>query len=123
MAFMNTNLNLRQFLAQAAAGVGPALFANYAYPGSAMNPAQRRKPNIVFVLTDQWRAQAFGYTGDPNVKTPCIDALAARSINFVNTVSVSPVCTPYRASLLTGRYPTTTGMFMNDLYLPAEELC
>ncbi len=81
------------------------------------------KPNIVFVLTDQWRAQATGYAGDPNVKTPHLDALAARSINFENAVSVCPVCTPYRASLMTGRYPLSTGMFMNDLYLPSEELC
>jgi arylsulfatase A-like enzyme len=81
------------------------------------------KPNIVFILTDQWRAQAFGYAGDPNVKTPHIDALAARSLSAENAVSVCPVCTPHRASLLTGRFPTTTGMFMNDLYLPAEELC
>ena len=81
------------------------------------------KPNIVFILTDQWRAQAFGYTGDPNVKTPNIDALAARSTNFENAISVCPVCTPQRASLLTGRLPSTTGMFLNDLYLPAGELC
>jgi len=81
------------------------------------------KPNIVFVLTDQWRGQAFGYAGDPNVRTPNIDLLAGRSVNLVNAVSVCPVCTPHRASLLTGRYPTTTGMFLNDLYLPSEELC
>jgi arylsulfatase A-like enzyme len=81
------------------------------------------KPNIVFVLTDQWRGQAFGYAGDPNVRTPNLDALASRSISFENAVSVCPVCTPHRASLLTGRYPTSTGMFLNDLYLPAEELC
>jgi len=80
-------------------------------------------PNIVYVLTDQWRGQAFGYAGDPNVSTPNIDALAKRCINFENAVSVCPVCTPHRASLLTGRYPTSTGMFLNDLYLPAEELC
>ncbi len=85
--------------------------------------AASRKPNIVYVLTDQWRAQAFGYAGDPNVKTPNIDALASRSINFENTVSVCPVCTPHRASLLTGRYPSTTGLITNDLYLPKEELC
>lgn len=79
------------------------------------------KPRIVFILTDQWRAQAFGYRGDPNVRTPNIDALAARSINFENTVSICPVCTPARSALLTGRFPTTTGMFLNDLYLPSEE--
>ena len=81
------------------------------------------KPNVVFILTDQWRASAFGYTGDPNVKTPQIDKLAAQSVRFTNAVSVCPVCTPYRAALMTGRFPTTTGMFLNDLYLPKSELC
>jgi len=81
------------------------------------------KPNIVFVLVDQWRASAFGHTGDPNVKTPQIDKLAAGAIRFTNAVSVMPVCTPYRAALMTGRFPTTTGMFLNDLYLPKSELC
>lgn len=81
-----------------------------------------QKPNVVYILTDQWRASAFAYAGDPNVKTPNIDRFAAQSVNFVNAVSVCPVCTPHRASLLTGKFPTSTGMFLNDLYLPAEEL-
>ena len=81
------------------------------------------RPNIVYVLTDQWRASAFGFAGDPNVKTPRLDKFAAQSVRFANAVSVCPVCTPYRAALLTGRYPTSTGMFLNDLYLPDAELC
>ncbi|WP_242204117.1 sulfatase family protein [Aestuariivivens insulae] len=81
-----------------------------------------RKPNIVYILTDQWRGSALGYAGNPDVKTPNLDAFAKSSVNFTNAVSVLPVCTPHRASLLTGKYPTTTGMFLNDLYLPAEEL-
>jgi len=88
-----------------------------------MNCKKEERPNVVFILTDQWRASAFGYTGDPNVKTPNLDELASQSVSFTNAVSVCPVCTPYRASLLTGRYPTSTGMFLNDLYLPEEELC
>jgi arylsulfatase A-like enzyme len=83
----------------------------------------QQKPNVVYILTDQWRASAFGYSGDPNVKTPQIDNFAKEAVNFSNAVSVCPVCTPYRASLLTGRYPTSTGMFLNDLYLPDQELC
>jgi len=81
-----------------------------------------RKPNIVFVLTDQWRAQATGYSGDPNLigKTPNLDEIANTGINFRNAVSTTPVCTPYRAALLTGQYPTTTGMIFNDLHLPTE---
>lgn len=81
------------------------------------------KPNVIYILTDQWRSSAFGFTGDPNVKTPNLDQFSKESVNFTNAVSVCPVCTPYRASLLTGRYPTSTGMFLNDLYLPDEELC
>lgn len=79
--------------------------------------AEVRQPNILFVLADQWRAQATGYAGDPNVKTPHLDRLAAQGVNFANAVSCLPVCTPYRATLLTGQYPTTHGLFLNDLHL------
>jgi arylsulfatase A-like enzyme len=84
---------------------------------------KKEKPNVVFILTDQWRASAFGYAGNPIVKTPHIDRFAGESVNFANAVSVCPVCTPYRASLITGRYPTSTGMFLNDLCLPSSEIC
>ncbi|MEX2232716.1 MAG: sulfatase [Cyclobacteriaceae bacterium] len=76
-----------------------------------------RKPNIVFILVDQWRAQATGYAADKNVITPNIDRLASRSVNVKNAVSGMPVCTPYRASLMTGQYPLTHGVFMNDVML------
>lgn len=83
-------------------------------------------PNIVILLVDQWRYRALGYCEpkdgpDDFVQTPHLDRLAESSLRFENAVSVCPVCTPYRAALLTGRFPTSTGMFKNDLYLPAEE--
>ena len=81
------------------------------------------KFNIVYLIADQWRAAATGYAGDPNVKTPNLDRLEKESQNFSNAVSVLPVCTPHRAALLTGRFPTSTGMFLNDAHLPDEELC
>ena len=78
------------------------------------------KPNILLIFADQWRAQATGYAGDPNLqgKTPHLDSLAAEGINFTHAVSCMPVCTPYRASLMTGQYPLTHGLFLNDLQLP-----
>ncbi|MFT5368585.1 MAG: arylsulfatase A-like enzyme [Candidatus Latescibacterota bacterium] len=79
------------------------------------------KPNVVYILTDQWRAKATGYNGDPNAITPHIDKLASESINFANAIGTSPVCTPARAALLTGRFPTTTGVFMNDVSLSPDE--
>ena len=91
-------------------------------PPAQASTQKESPPNIVFILVDQWRGSALGYAGDTNVRTPHLDDLAAKGVNFSNAVSVCPVCTPYRASLLTGRYPTSTGMFLKDLYLPEEEL-
>jgi arylsulfatase A-like enzyme len=76
-----------------------------------------KPPNVVFVLADQWRGQAVGYAGNPNVRTPNLDRLADESVNFTNAVSNSPVCSPARASLITGRYPLSHGVFVNDVYL------
>lgn len=75
------------------------------------------KPNVVFVFADQMRAQATGYAGDPNARTPCLDRLASRSVHLSNAVAGCPVCSPYRASLLTGQHPTTHGVFVNDVCL------
>ena len=75
------------------------------------------KPNIVVVLADQWRPQAFGFAGDANVKTPNFDRLASESVRFVNAVAGMPVCSPTRASLLTGQRPLTHGIFLNDVPL------
>ncbi|MBU0478925.1 sulfatase [bacterium] len=76
-----------------------------------------KKPNVVFVFGDQWRQQATGYAGDPNVKTPNLHALARESINFTHALSGCSVCSPYRASMLTGQLPMTHGVFVNDVYL------
>ncbi len=77
----------------------------------------RHMPNLVFVFADQMRAQATGYAGDPNAITPNLDRFAKESVNFVNAVSGCPVCSPYRASLITGQYPLTHGVFLNDVCL------
>jgi arylsulfatase A-like enzyme len=79
-----------------------------------------RKPNLVYVFADQWRAEATGYAGNKDVRTPNLDRLADESVNFENAVSCCPVCSPYRASLLTGQYPLTHGVFLNDVPLRNE---
>ncbi len=85
--------------------------------------SRAQKPNVIYILTDQWRSSAVGYDGNSVVKTPNLDDLSKEAVIFRNAVSVCPLCTPHRAALMTGRFPTTTGMFMNDLYLPEHELC
>lgn len=74
-------------------------------------------PNVVFVFADQMRAQATTYAGDQNAITPNLYKLSRQSIVFANAVAGCPVCSPYRASLITGQYPHTHGVFLNDLYL------
>jgi arylsulfatase A-like enzyme len=78
---------------------------------------QDAKPNVLIIVADQWRAQAFGFAGDPNVHTPNLDALARASVNLTNAISGCPVCSPFRASLLTGQRPLTHGVFVNDVPL------
>ena len=84
------------------------------------NGSVQNQPNVVFVIADQWRAQATAYTGNQNVKTPNIDKLASESVDFSNAISSTPVCAPTRASLLTGQYPLTHGVFYNDKPLKNE---
>jgi arylsulfatase A-like enzyme len=97
---------------------GAALFAAAAFICLAsIAGAAPAKPNVIVLLADQWRADAFGYAGDPNVKTPQFDRLQRESAHFVNAVSGLPVCSPMRASFLTGQRPLTHGIFLNDVQL------
>ncbi|SOD80012.1 sulfatase family protein [Spirosoma fluviale] len=79
-----------------------------------------RKPNIVIVMADQWRAQDLGYAGNREVITPNLDKLAGESVNARLCVAEVPVCSPSRASLLTGQHATTHGVFYNDRPLRNE---
>lgn len=60
------------------------------------------RPSILWIVTTQWRAQASGYAGDPNARTPNLDALAKRSINYIQAVTPHPFGPFARAALLTG---------------------
>ena len=80
----------------------------------------KKRPNLVYVFSDQHRADAAGYTGNPDVKTPVMDGLSRRGISFTTAVSNAPVCGPARASLLTGQLGLTNGVFVNDVNLNPE---
>ena len=63
------------------------------------------------------RLQDTGYSGNSDCHTPVLDSLAEQSINVTHAVSGCPVCCPYRASLMTGQYPITHGVYINDVEL------
>ncbi len=96
-------------------GAGGLALEGTALTGTPAEAAVR--PNVVVVFGDQWRAQATGYAGNSVVKTPNLDKLAGESVNFSRAISGCPVCSPYRASLLTGQRPLTHGVFVNDVCL------
>ncbi|MYE27619.1 MAG: sulfatase [Chloroflexi bacterium] len=81
---------------------------------------RHRHPNLVFLLTDQWRLQALGYAGNRQVQTPNIDRLASESFNFKHAISGYSVCCPWRASFLTGQYPLTHGVIVNDVPISSD---
>ena len=62
-------------------------------------------PNLIWIFGDQHRGQALGFRGDPNVRTPHLDRLAEEGIVFEQAVAGSPLCCPFRGSLISGRYP------------------
>ena len=63
-----------------------------------------KQPNIVWVFADQMRGHAMSCAGDPNVRTPNLDRLAADGVRCVNACATYPVCVPFRFTLLTGEY-------------------
>lgn len=80
--------------------------------GAANEPA--RKPNVLFIITDQHRADHTGFMGNEVVRTPNLDALAARGTVFENAWVANPVCMPNRSSIMTGRMPSVHGVIFND---------
>ena len=79
----------------------------------------KRQPNIVFVFTDQQSLRAMGACGFP-ARTPNMDALAAGGVRFERSYCTSPICSPARASLMTGRMPHEMGTRYNDCAIPPE---
>ncbi len=71
--------------------------------------------NVLFVMTDQLRADYLSAYGHPTLKTPNIDALAVRGVRFTRACVQSPVCGPARISYYTGRYVTSHGATWNNI--------
>lgn len=78
------------------------------------------RPNVLFIIADQLRADHLGFGGNSVVQTPNLDALAARGTVFTNATVANPTCMPNRASLITGRWPSTHGTRCNGIPLDPQ---
>lgn len=90
------------------------LMVSVGWPAFAQSPA--RRPNIIFIYADDMGYADLGCYGAKDIATPNLDALAAGGIRFTDFYSASPVCSPSRAALLTGRYPIRQGV--NGVFFP-----
>lgn len=79
------------------------------------------RPNIIFICTDQQRGDSLGCTGASWAVTPNIDQLAKQGALFENCYVQNPVCSPSRASLFTGKYPSNHGLYANGVPLPQSQ--
>ncbi len=73
----------------------------------------KQKPNLVFIFADQFRRASLGFLDEDPVVTPNIDELAEKGVFFSRAVANHPLCSPYRAMLLTGKYPLSNGVIAN----------
>ncbi len=85
--------------------------------------AEPRRPNVVFILTDNQGAWTLGCYGNPDICTPHIDRVAAEGIRFTRALSSNPVCSPTRATFLTGLMPSQHGVhsFLDPKYMMGPE--
>jgi arylsulfatase A-like enzyme len=79
-----------------------------------------RKPNFLFVITDQHRADHLGCYGNPIVRTPHIDGIAAKGTRWDRFYVAIPICMPNRASIMTGRMPSLHGARHNGIPLSKD---
>jgi len=107
-------MNRRDFLRQAAVGGAASCYR-------APAKAPERRPNILLLLADQWRGQTLPPAGDRDLKAPHLSRLAGEGLTFRRAYASSPLCSPSRASILTGRFPHACGVTRNNLRLPEDE--
>ncbi len=74
----------------------------------------RKRPNVLWLMSDQHNANCTGYAGNPDVKTPALDRIAAGGVNFSNGFANNPICSPSRICFMTGQYMHTHRMFGNN---------
>jgi arylsulfatase A-like enzyme len=108
------SISRRQFM-QAGAGIAALGLGGLNVLGAAEKSPHRR-PNILYVFSDMQRATSLGCYGDPNVRTPTLDAFAGQGARFDAAMSNTPVCCPHRACLMTGLYSHHHGVVSNGVH-------
>jgi arylsulfatase A-like enzyme len=113
-------MDRRGFLERAgkvSAGLFLAGYRQAAEGSASQRQTEPRKPNILFVFADQLRYSALGSSGNRVVRTPNFDRLASEGLVFDNAFANHPLCSPYRANIVTGKYGFANGVPDNEYVL------
>lgn len=113
MSILNRNLTRRQALKLIAGSACLAGAGALASPADLFGSTRGKKPNIIFFLTDDHRWDCLGVMGHPFLKTPNMDRLANEGLLFENAFVTTSLCSPSRASFLTGQYASVHGVKNN----------
>jgi arylsulfatase A-like enzyme len=118
MTYKNHNLKKeigRRDLLKLAGTAATAGVLNQAFPNllNARSKNERKRPNIIYILGDNHNANTIGYAGHPFIKTPGMDRLAEEGVVFEHTYNTTSLCSPSRASILTGLYAHNHGVKNN----------
>ena len=82
----------------------------FAFFCNCLASAKEQKPNVIFVLADDLGWAELGCYGNTYSETPHLDQLAMEGLRFTHAYAAAPVCSPYRAALLTGQHPARVGI-------------
>ena len=110
-----TTMTRRDWLKAGGAALAPAVIG---VPARGQSPARRK--NVLLLMSDQHRRDALGVAGNPLARTPNLDGLARSGVRFGSAYCTNPVCTPSRASLLTGLYTHHHQAYNNTTPWPFE---
>jgi len=111
--FFNSACTRRDSLKLLGSTAALAGISSLGFPSSLLANKGRKKPNIVFILTDDHRWDCLGVMGHPFLQTPNMDRLANEGVLFENAFVTTSLCSPSRASFLTGQYASVHGVKNN----------
>jgi len=116
-----SDLNRREFIRRTGLAAGGLYIASGPAGCQGIQRVRAaKKPNILFIFSDQQTAGAMSCMGNRQVSTPAMDSLAANGVLFENSYCTFPLCAPSRSSLITSRMPHETGVNYNDQTLKSE---
>jgi len=120
---MRRKINRREFV-RAACMSAAGIIAGQS-PGGCQSIAgsRQKKPNLLFIWTDEQRADTMAAYGNTRIHAPSLNKLADESVVFQKAYVTQPVCTPNRSAVMTGLWPHTSGCTENNIPLPKDIRC